>query len=413
MFPSNIFANFSTEGQILASVIGIYALHLLWLLGLIELATIAITYMMESENPSEIGWRIIRFSFTFGFAWWWISNAWVRGITVLNSFRVIGEQLTGVGALTPTQQFWNTGFAIVKTMWEAPSSSSAIPNPAVALGVIIMAIVILVMFTAVTVVCLFFMTGALLLIGPGSFFVSFMPCRWLSTLSENYFIWLIRMGAGLLGFYIVLFATKDLAGEWSTALNGACHPVAATIRVPMAGGAPTIFHSAICTQPIPLDILFDTFCDMLILAFLGIGIPFMMAAFAGGGVHMALEHFAAAKYVGGSAMHYLGSAIGGLTHVVQRMAQNSSQQTTLQQRMEAGAAAARASSGTPTTPLTPPPSSGGGWNGRPAGPPIAPPPSGPHNSGPGGSPAGLTYYPGRPGAQTKAEAVDITKLQKR
>src|SRR5215469_13884519 len=182
--------------------------------------------------------------------------------------------------------------------------------------------------------------------------------------------------------------------------------------LPSGSSNDTSSHGWRCAQPIPLDILFDTFCDMLILAFLGIGIPFMMAAFAGGGVHMALEHFAAAKYVGGSAMHYLGSAIGGLTHVVQRMAQNSSQQTTLQQRMEAGAAAARASSGTPTTPLAPPPLSGGGWNGRPAGPPIAPPPSGPHNSGPGGSPAGLTYYPGRPGAQTKAEAVDITKLQK-
>jgi hypothetical protein len=98
-----------------------------------------------------------------------------------------------------------------------------------------------------------------------------------------------------------------------------------------------------------------------------------------------------------------------------RLTQHLSQHTTLNQRMEAGAAAAARSA--PTTPLTPPssppPPSGGGWNGRPSGPPIAPPPSGPNNSGPGGSRAGLSYQPipGRPGAQTRAQAVDITNLQ--
>ena len=412
MPPSTIFTNFFAIGERLAGAVAPYSLRLLWLLGLIELVTIAITYMMESDNPSEIGWRIVRLGFTFGFAWWWLTNAWTLGITVLGSFDAIGQGVTGLSGLNPSQ-FWAASWGIFKLLWDAPSSSSFFPNIAIAIGEIFIAIFIAVMFTLVAVTCLFFMSGALLILGPGSIFVSFTPCRWLSSLSENYFVWLIRMGAGLLGFYVVLFATNNLVAQWSATLTTACHPIVAAIRVPMAGGPPAVFHSAMCSQPIPGDTLLITFCDVIILAFLGIGIPFMMAAFAGSGVHHALEQLAAAKYLSGSALRGIGSAISGLTHVIQRMAHNSSQQTTLQERMAAGAAAARASSSTATTPLAPPPLSGGGWNGRPAGPPIAPPPSGPHNSGPGGSPAGLTYYPGRPGAQTKAEAVDITKLQKR
>ena len=61
----------------------------------------------------------------------------------------------------------------------------------------------------------------------------------------------------------------------------------------------------------------------------------------------------------------------------------------------------------PTTPLNPFNGQQPGYNIRPPAGPSLPPSNG---SGSGG--AALEYQPGKPGAKTKAEAIDITKLQK-
>jgi hypothetical protein len=194
-----------------------------------------------------------------------------------------------------------------------------------------------------------------------------------------------------------------------------CKPVLSAGPLATLGLAPLSVDAVKCSNPIPTDELLQIFLDMALLAGICGAIPFIAGALVSHGVNMTLEHLASAKYLAGGTVRTLSAAIGGLAHQVSRLAQHMHQHTTLNQRMEAGAAAAARTS--PTTPLTPPssppPSSGGGWNGRPSGPPIAPPPSGPNNSGPGGSPAGLSYQPqpGRPGHQTRAEAVDITNLQ--
>jgi hypothetical protein len=55
---------------------------------------------------------------------------------------------------------------------------------------------------------------------------------------------------------------------------------------------------------------------------------------------MALEHFAAAKYLAAGSGHKVASAIGGLSRQISRATHSSSQRMTLQQRMTAGAQAA-------------------------------------------------------------------------
>jgi hypothetical protein len=80
--------------------------------------------------------------------------------------------------------------------------------------------------------------------------------------------------------------------------------------------------------------------DALLVAIMGLGIPTLMAAFAGSGVHLALEHLAAARYLGGSAMRTIAGGFRSLGHQIERMRQSSSNQATLQERMKAGADAA-------------------------------------------------------------------------
>ncbi|MBV8360529.1 MAG: type IV secretion system protein [Deltaproteobacteria bacterium] len=409
MFPIDIFNAFFNQGEHLAAATAPYAMHLLYLLLFVEIATISISWMFGSDDPPELLWRIIRLLFTSGFSYWWLTSTWALGLDVLGSFHMLGQQISNVRDLTPSQ-FFDVGWQIAKLLWDAPSSSRIVPDVALALGEIIMAIVIMIMFAIVSVVCMFFVAGGMLILGPGSIFVPFMVNRFTTTLSENYFVWLVRTGAGILGFFIVLSTCQQFAVQWSTALANVCGATLTTLPAPALGGAPTIVNATVCTQAIPTATLLTLFADVFVVAFIGVGIPFLMAAFAGQGVHMALEHWAAARYLGKSVAKPISAAVGALAHQIYRMTHSSNQQTTLNQRMQAGAAAAARTS--PTAPLTPPPSSSppaGGWNGRPSGPPLAPPPAG--GSGSGG--AALEYYPGRPGAQTRAEAVDITKLQKR
>jgi hypothetical protein len=414
MNPQDLIAAFFNTGQIMAGQIQPYARSLIGLLILVEVLTIAITYMMaDSDNPPAALWAIVRLLFTGGFGFWWIINAWVLGLDVIGSFDQIGRNLGGAPNGLEPSQFFDIAIRITKILWNAPSSGRLLPTIGLDIleGLIIVAIMILLGLLAA--VAAFSLIATMLIIGPGSIFVGFMPCRFTSSLSENYFVWLVRTGALLLGFYVVLATCQHFAALWNTTLSIICRPVTATLPVPFLGAAPTAATATACTAPIPVDSLLTLFFDILLMAVVGLCLPFILAALAGHGVHLGLENLASAKYLAGSTVRHMSNAIGGLSHQVSRMAQHLNQHTTLNQRIEAGAAAAARSA--PTQPLTPPPSSpsSGGWNGRPSGPPIAPLPSGPNNSGPGGSPAGLSYQPqpGRPGPQTRAEAVDITNLQ--
>jgi hypothetical protein len=50
-----------------------------------------------------------------------------------------------------------------------------------------------------------------LIVGPGSMLVAFMPCRFTSTMSENYLTWLVRTGVMVMMFYVVLGTAQTFA----------------------------------------------------------------------------------------------------------------------------------------------------------------------------------------------------------
>jgi hypothetical protein len=414
MTPQTIITNFFGIGQLLAFQLRPYAMHLLGILILVEIATISVSYMTRgADEPSEAPWQIVRLLFTGGFGFWWLENSWVLGTTLIGSFDQMGRNIAGApGGLSPSS-FFDISIRIIKILWNAPGSGRLLPSIGLDILEGLLIIIIMILFGLVGSVAAFSLIATMTIIGPGSVFVGFMPCRFTSSLSENYFIWLVRTGGLLLGFYVVLDVIQQLAVKWYTSLAGICAATTAFLPSPVLGSAPTLTAATPCTAPIGVNDLITLFFCVLLMSIVGIGLPFILAAMAGHGVHLGLENLASAKYLSAGGVRVLTSAIRGLSHQVSRLTNNSQQQTTLNQRMAAGAAAAaRTASSTPGSPGGPLPSSGsGGWGGRPSGPPIAPPPSGPNNSGPGGAPAGLPYQPGRPGHQTRAEAVDITHLQ--
>ncbi len=350
MSPTNIFTAFYDQGGNLAALITPYALHLLYLLLFVEVGTTSITWMRGNDDIPDLLWRLVYLVFSTAFAFWWITDSWTLGKIVLGSFHMIGQNISGAPDLTPST-FLDVAGQIFQILWNAPSSDRMIPNVALAIAECGMAIVIFFFLALVAVAAMFTVATALLLIGPGSLFVAFLPCRFTTALSENYFNWLIRTGAAILGFFIVLSTCQHFAVQWTTTLANQCGAVLTTLPSPILGAPPKMVSATPCTAAIPTDNLSVLFVDSLLVAIMGLGIPTLMAAFAGSGIHLALEHLAAARYLGGGAMRTIAGGFKSLSHQISRMRQENNNQNTLQQRMKAGADAdARVASSQPQTP---------------------------------------------------------------
>ena len=348
MTPQDLIAAFFDSGLHLAAQIAPYSLHLLYLLALVEIITIGLNWMMGNNDPPELLWRICRLIFTGGFSYWWLGSAWALGRDLIGSFDQIGRNIANTpNGLMPSQMF-DVWLRIAKILWDSPSSTSMIPNFGLAILEGLLIIVIMLFFGILAAVAAFSLVSANLLIGPGSIFVSFMPCRFTSSLSENYFIWLVRTGALLLGFYVILATCQHFAELWAASLTSICGPTTSTLPIPFFAGPPTTAPAVTCTAPIPVATLLTLFMDVILLVVVGLSIPFALASMAGGGVHLALENLASARYLSRSISRSIARPLAAiLSH---RNRQAGIPRPSLEKRLVAGANAAA------TTRLSPPPS---------------------------------------------------------
>lgn len=321
MTPGDILAAYVAVGHQLADLTRPYALRLLYLLAILEILAIALMYMTDEDSPGAIFGRGIRFIFLTGFAYWWIENSWNLAVIILGSFNQLGENITGLPDLTPVG-FIQIGTKIAEILWNAPSSAHWIPDIALALGEIMLAILILIIMLLIAGIVIFTLAAAWLIIGPGSILVPLMVNRFTSRIAEGYFTWLMRTGVMLLFFFVVLGVAQNFAQQWSNTLTTAC------------GAGP----GGACTAPIPVPELLTLLGSTVILAFICIGVPFTAGHIVTGGVNMALEHIASARYIAGSGIR----AASHTNSPSRPQAYNPDQMSKrMEQRLQAGARAAQ------------------------------------------------------------------------
>jgi len=211
-----------------------------------------------------------------------------------------------------------------------------------------------------------------------------------------------------------------MVNSMETALLAACHPVTTTAPwITSYWTPPAAMATTVCTGTITLGDMANYAVIAAVFAALCVGIPRMAAELVGGPLGHSLEDLAAAYFVGRSALSPISSAASAAGRAIKGAASDlrsgiggrGASETGMQNFAAQVAAQARArSGGQPTVPLNPFNGQPPGYNMRPpTGPPIAPPPNGGSSSGG----AALEYYPGKPGNKTRAEAIDITKLQRR
>jgi len=340
MIPSDIFATFRDIGFRAATLITPFSLHLLYLLLLIEVLTIGITWMMGSnDDHPEILWRIVRLLFTGGFAFWWLENAWHLGIVVIGSFDMIGQRLSSQPDLTP-MAFINTAIAIGKTLTSAPSSTRIMPDLGVMFAELAVSLIIWLAIMWIALVAVFALAQIFLLIGPGSILLALVPCRFTSQFADGYPTWLMRSGMLLLGCYVVLGACQGFATHWHTDIANACGATTSVMPTPLLGSGPPLVTVVTCTKPIPMAMLWTLCADALVLAIMGSAVPFTLASIVSHGVNLTMEHVASARYLASGIARGVSRGTTGLTRAVYRSVQANRTQSRLEQRIAAGRAAA-------------------------------------------------------------------------
>jgi type IV secretion system protein TrbL len=318
---NDIYAAYFNAGRHYAILTQPYAIDLLGSLTLLEILTIALTYMIgDSDKPPAVLWSTVRLVFTSGFSYWWITQAWTLGLIIVESFYQLGQNLTGMGNLTP-MLFLTTGLNIIKTILAAPASSRLIPDIGLALEEIGLCFGILVIFLFVAGLVILTLTAFYLLVGPGTILLPFLVSRWTSAMAEGYFTWLMRTGVMLLMFYVVLGTAQTFANQYNITLTNLCQPTLSILPFPALGITPLDVRSFTCSNPIPIEALLQILADMAILGVICLGVPFMAASLVGHGVNMTLEHLASAKYLASGIVRTLSTAVGGLAHQVHRLEQ--------------------------------------------------------------------------------------------
>jgi type IV secretion system protein TrbL len=336
----DIYTPYFDASQHWAAVITPYAVHLLYLLLLLEIVTIGLTWMMGSDDPPELLWRLVRLVFTGGFAYFWIYNAWTLGLTVIGSFNELGVILTGQPGLTPIA-FMRSALRLSQLLFSAPGASGLLPDLALRIEEFLLSNVIFLVFLMVATLALFTLTAAYIILAGGIIIVPFLSSRFTSAIAEGYFTWVVKTGVVIFFFYLVLGIAEFFVGKWDTSVATLCGAKAMSLPSPLLGTAPVSVPVLTCTVPLVMPDLLRLLADCVILAFIAIGIPFTAGAIVSHGVSAALENFAAAKYLAGSALRpvarNIGSAVSHAFHTTDNRTQSK-----LEQRLAAGAAAAAA-----------------------------------------------------------------------
>jgi type IV secretion system protein TrbL len=398
-----------------------YALKLFFGLFLIDLLVTFIQYTADGQiDPISYLGRFIRQLMGAGFVLAMIIYGFQWMTLVIASFGQLGGRLTGLPTLSP-QSILDAGETLALTILNSPTSSGIISSIALAFLEVILALVILGAFVWVAGELLITLVYGYLTIGLGVIILSFGGNRFTSRAAEGYFTNVAQVGVKILFLYATLAIGMQMVTTLEASLLAACKPVATAVPwITSYFTPPTAIIAKTCTGTIATADMFNYLVMALFFALLCAGIPRMAASLIGGPLGHALEDLASVIYMShiftsplGSAARAGGNAIkgaiqGGRELYGRRHASESSMQSFAADM----AAQARARSATqPTQPLNPFNGQPPGYNmrGGPARSPLLPGPNG--SSGNGG--AALEYYPGRPGAQTRAQAIDITKLQKR
>ena len=284
--PGSIMQQFRDQRANWATNVWIYANQLFALLAVIEFAWSAAVMLLEKSDLQSWTSALVRKMMWLGafYAVLLFGNTWIPAI--IDSFTAIGQNASGVTALSPGDVFAQ-GLQIAGALLGGASTSAFFLNPGPSLALVLCALLIVVSYVIITINFIVTFVESYLLVSVGFIFLGFGGSRWTAPYVERFIGLAVAIGVKILLLYCLISAGMNLGLNWIAEAQS----VSAASR--------------------PLMTAFDVMGAAVIFMMLCWQIPKLFAGVLGGAPNLTGGDLAATVGVIASAALAAGSGVGG------------------------------------------------------------------------------------------------------
>ncbi len=283
--PSSIMQQFRNQRANWTANVWVYANTLFALLAVIEFAWSAAVMLLEKSDLQSWTSSLVRKIMWLGafYAVLLFGNTWIPAI--IDSFTAIGQNASGVAALSPSDVFAQ-GLQIAGALLGGASTSAFFTSPGPSLALVLCALLIVVSYVIITINFIVTFVESYLLVSVGFIFLGFGGSRWTAPYVERFIGLAVAIGVKILLLYCLISAGMNLGLNWITEAQS----VSAASR--------------------PLMTAFDVMGAAVIFMMLCWQIPKLFAGVLGGAPNLTGGDLAATVGVIASAALAAGSAVG-------------------------------------------------------------------------------------------------------
>jgi type IV secretion system protein TrbL len=217
--PSQIMDQFRSERVQWTTNVFLYANTLFGLLAVIEFAWSAAVMLLEKSDLQAWTSALIRKLMWIGAFYALLLNgrSWIPAI--IASFTQLGQNASGLGALSPSQIF-QQGLSLAGALMDGASTSAFFTNPGTSLALAFAALLIVISYTLIAINFIVTFVESYLIVSVGFIFLGFGGSRWTAPYTERYIGMAVSIGVKVLLLYCLISAGFDLSLAWLNEAQG-------------------------------------------------------------------------------------------------------------------------------------------------------------------------------------------------
>ena len=209
-----VVTEFATRASSWQTIVLNAATWLFWLLATISLVWTFGFMALRKADIGEFFAELIRFTIFTGFFWWLLTNGPAFANSIIRSLARIGEQASGVTAVTPSG-IVDVGFMILKQALR----NSSVWSPIDSLIGMALSVGILILLAVIAVNMLLLLVAGWLLAYAGIFFLGFGGSRWTSDMAINYYKTVLGVAVQIMTMVLLVGIGNDLLSSFYGRMN--------------------------------------------------------------------------------------------------------------------------------------------------------------------------------------------------
>ena len=205
---------FATRASSWQTVVMNAAMFLFWTLGTISLVFTFGFMALRKADLGDFFAEFIRFILFFGFFLWLLRNGPAFAHSIILSLTRIGEQASGVAAVTPSG-IVDIGFMILKQAF----TNTSLWSPVDSFIGVALSVGILILLAVIAVNMLLLLVSGWLLMYAGIFFLGFGGSRWTSDMAINYYKTVLGVAVQIMTMVLLVGIGNDLLSSFYARMN--------------------------------------------------------------------------------------------------------------------------------------------------------------------------------------------------